>query len=248
MFLHTEIGELIERDPGLGFALYKCGIFFSEHQNDSISMVCRSQNIKEDWVVRALDSVLVHDPIKQDFQKNPHIPELIEHLLRVHVFFSKEKLPFLFKLIKNSDPDGFHDPQVGKDLKLLFPLFYEDFVAHIRKEETTTFAYTRTLYSVWNHRKNPAILQFTKPNIDLRRLALEHLEDDDEMIGIREMTKDYYCPKNAGTQQKVIFWELKKFEKDLRRHSKIENELFFPQVVKLEKCCREYLRNTFPDN
>ena len=61
------------------------------------------------------------------------------------------------------------------------------------------------------------------------------LEHDDEMEGIRKITKDYELQSGAPLQIKVIYNELKEFEKSLITHARIENEILFPKAMALER-------------
>ncbi|HLZ17517.1 MAG TPA: hypothetical protein VKQ08_10780, partial [Cyclobacteriaceae bacterium] len=57
---------------------------------------------------------------------------------------------------------------------------------------------------------------------------------DDEMAGIRKMTKDYFLTPDAPLHVKVIYSELVQFEKNLQEHARIENEILFPKAMLLE--------------
>lgn len=68
----------------------------------------------------------------------------------------------------------------------------------------------------------------------LQNCALEHEAHDDEMAGIRRITKDYFITPDAPLHIKVIFTELINFEKSLQVHARIENEILFPKALSLE--------------
>ena len=65
-------------------------------------------------------------------------------------------------------------------------------------------------------------------------LADQHEIHDDEMQGIRQLTKDYFLEEDAPLTMKVLYHELQNFEKELSIHAKIEDELLFPKAVQLE--------------
>jgi regulator of cell morphogenesis and NO signaling len=68
----------------------------------------------------------------------------------------------------------------------------------------------------------------------LQKCAFEHRVHDDEMAGIRKMTKDYFLTPDAPLHVKVIYSELIQFEKNLQEHACIENEILFPKAMLLE--------------
>ena len=61
-----------------------------------------------------------------------------------------------------------------------------------------------------------------------------HEVHDDEMEGIRRITKDYYLGPQTPLHIKVMYNELKAFEKSLITHARIENEILFPKAMALE--------------
>ena len=63
---------------------------------------------------------------------------------------------------------------------------------------------------------------------------MEHDVHDDEMRGIRTITKDYSLLPNTPLHVKVLYNELKDFEKSLITHARIENEILFPKAMALE--------------
>ena len=63
---------------------------------------------------------------------------------------------------------------------------------------------------------------------------MEHEAHDDEMQGIRRITKDYYITPDAPLHVKVIYSELISFEKVLQEHARVENEILFPKAMALE--------------
>ena len=63
------------------------------------------------------------------------------------------------------------------------------------------------------------------------------------MAGIRGLTNDYSIKNIDDLHLKVIFQELKAFDKELDVHSNIENEILFPRALKLEKDVSDKIRN-----
>jgi regulator of cell morphogenesis and NO signaling len=68
----------------------------------------------------------------------------------------------------------------------------------------------------------------------VQKFAMEHEAHDDEMVGIRKITRDYELDSNSPLHVKVIYNELKAFEKSLITHATIENEILFPKAMALE--------------
>jgi len=75
----------------------------------------------------------------------------------------------------------------------------------------------------------------------MQRFAMDHEAHDDEMNGIRKITRDYFLPPNCPLHIKVLYSELKAFEQSLITHARIENEILFPKAMALEHQVKKML-------
>ena len=151
-----------------------------------------------------------------------------------HNYFIKNKLPYIQNLIRNLDPSSYNY-KFSDDLKFIFPLFYEEFTDHIIEEEKTIFKYINKLFYTDNNIINPSSMFFLMKEIALKEIANEHLNEDSEMSGIRGLTKNYSLSNINDLHMKVIFQELKDFDKELEIHSDIENKILFPVITQDER-------------
>jgi regulator of cell morphogenesis and NO signaling len=82
----------------------------------------------------------------------------------------------------------------------------------------------------------------------LQEHALEHHIHEDEMAGIRRITNNYNLTFCEELHIKVVFSELQRFEKELKTHAKIENEILFPKALQLEAKIKKLFQDKFPLN
>ncbi len=231
---HRRIKELVDQNNVRAYVLYYFGIRFYEYSEQTLEQVCREKGLRVDQVVRELES-----PGK-NFQEadlpliSYPIDLIIEYLKHAHFLFVKHKLPYIARLVESFKASHEKYEVVEKDLKVLFPLFIEDFIHHIYEEEDTLFIYIRLLDRATRGMYNPAELYYKMERNSLQRFAMEHEEHDDEMEGIRKITRDYQLTPDAPLHVKVIYSELMQFEKSLQTHARIENEILFPKAMALE--------------
>ncbi len=241
---NRRISELVEQDFLHAHVLYCFGIPFYENPSQTLEQACLGKGIEVELVIRNLAS-----PDK-NFQEidlplfSFPMDLILEYLRHSHHLFLKHKLPFINKLVQNFRADHFDYVQVEKDMKVLFPLFMEDFIHHIYLEEDTLFKYIGVLERASRGLFNPSRLYYSFERISLKKFAAEHESHDDEMEGIRKITRDYFLAANAPLHIKVIYAELKRFEKDLKTHARIENEILFPKALALES----KVKNDFFEN
>jgi len=234
MLRNRRIGELVDQDNVRAYVLFYFGIKFYEYSEQTLEQVCKEKGLKLEQVVRGLESPKENFPEADLPLISYPIDLIIEYLKHAHFLFVKHKLPYIGRLVESFKAEHSDYELVAKDLKILFPLFLEDFIHHIYEEEDTLFKYIRVLQKAVKGKMNPAKLYYMMEQSSLQRFAMEHEEHDDEMAGIRRITKDYYLSANAPIHVKVIYSELTAFEKSLQTHARIENDILFPKAMALE--------------
>lgn len=228
------IKDLVDQNNVHAYVLYYFGIKFYEYSEQTLEQVCAHMGLRVSQVVKELESP------NENFQEadlpliSYPIDLIIEYLKHAHFTFVKHKLPYISRLVEAFKAEHKDYVHVEKDLKELFPLFLEDFIHHIYEEEDTLFGYIRILERASKGLYNPSQLYYMLEKNSLQRFAMEHEAHDDEMEGIRKITDDYKLSKDAPLHVKVIYSELTTFEKTLKTHARIENEILFPKAMMLE--------------
>ncbi|HEY5690202.1 MAG TPA: hemerythrin domain-containing protein [Cyclobacteriaceae bacterium] len=228
------IKDLVDQNNVHAYVLYYLGIKFYEYSEQTLEQVCAHMGLRVGQVVKELESP------NENFQEadlpliSYPIDLIIEYLKHAHFTFVKHKLPYISRLVEAFKAEHKDYEYVEKDLKELFPLFLEDFIHHIYEEEDTLFKYIRVLDRASKGFYSPSQLYYMLEKNSLQRFAMEHEAHDDEMEGIRRITDDYKLSSDAPLHVKVIYSELTTFEKTLKTHARIENEILFPKAMMLE--------------
>lgn len=216
------------------YVLYYFGIRFYEYSEHTLEQACREKGLSVDTVLRELEQPgVIFTDSELPLMSCP-IDLIIEYLKHAHFVFVKHRLPYIARLVESFKANHKDYEHVGKDLKILFPLFLEDFIHHIYEEEDTLFKYISLLEKASHGKANPSKLYYLMEKSSLQKCAIEHEAHDDEMEGIRKLTKDYHLTPDAPLHVKVIYSELKQFEKSLIVHARVENEILFPKAMALE--------------
>lgn len=228
------IAELVNENQGFAAVLHYFGISFFQFEQQSLEEVCLKFKVKPEQVVAELERwAKSKDPSTEELYLHS-IEVLVGYLKKKHRFFIRQELPFLSSMV-----EGIHHipsfESLLADLRLMLPLFVDDFIHHIHEEEDTLFNRIFLLQEIEKGITplDEAVKIFGDSSID--NLAQEHEAHDDEMIGIRKLTGDYLLPLDAPISIKILYLELQKLEQELIVHAKIENDLLFPKAVELEK-------------
>lgn len=246
-FSFCTLDELIGLDTCRAAILHQLGIPFYEFLGNTLAEVCAKKGIRLDHVVRELNAPTHHlHPDEKLLIAYP--AELIIGCLRhAHGIFMRHRLPYIGNLIEHFELSGnshasYHS--LITDLKILFPVFAQDFVEHIHMEEDTLFAYIEKLNLVIKGKLSSTKIYHRMEKESIHRFIAEHEAHDDEMEGIREITNQYSLESDCPLHIKVLFGELQLLERDLHEHARIENEILFPKAISLEGRVSKIIRET----
>ncbi len=238
----TSIGTLVEQNYVFAAVLHFFGINFFEYEEKSLDEVCKKFKVNPVQLMQELESwALKKEPSSEELYLHP-IEVLVEYLKKKHYFFLRQELPFLSNMIGGIRGVAGYEA-ILEDMKLMFPLFVDDFIHHIHEEENTLFRRIAQLHQIEGGEYNMIEALTLLETTPISSLAEEHEVHDDEMEGIRKLTSNYLLTSSAPVAIKVLYRELQQFEKELVIHAKIENDLLFPKAAELEREVKRKLIN-----
>ncbi|MDQ3535029.1 MAG: hemerythrin domain-containing protein [Bacteroidota bacterium] len=233
--VNKKIEDLVDENYVYASVLYYFGIKFYDYSEKTLEEVCNEKGLNVNTVICSLESVSSSSSDSKLSLISFPVDLVIEYLKHSHYIFIKQKLPYIAKLIESLPLKKTEHLLIIQDLKLVFPLFVEDFIHHIYEEEDSLFSYILLLYKAVDGIKNPTKIFYAMEAHSLQDFATEHEHNDDEMKGLRSITHNYSLVPENDLHLKVIFAELKSFEENLTSHARIENEILFPKALELEK-------------
>lgn len=227
------IADIVDENYVHASVLYYFGIEFYNYAEDTLDEVCLKKGLNAGLLIKELEKATI---CNNDLELEAFPVDLIiEYLKHSHFIFIKRKLPYIANLIESFEPRHKTYNSVAKDLKLVFPLFVEDFIHHVYMEEDTLFNYIQKLANCTEDPKEFSDVYYQMEKHSLQKYAVEHEEHDDEMRGIRKITNNYTCQSSDPLHIRVVYAELQAFEKELITHAKVENEILFPKALALEQ-------------
>jgi len=232
------IAELVDQNYVHAYVLFYFGIRFYEYSELTLEQVCKQRGLKVEQVVKELEFPTHLQEADLPLISYP-IDLIIEYLKHSHFLFIKHKLPYIARLVESFRVTHDEYVPIARDLKIVFPLFVEDFIEHIYEEEDTLFNFILDLEKAAKGNYAPGKLYYLLEKNSVQKFAVEHEAHDDEMEGIRKITRNYVLGVNAPLHVKVVYNELKSFEKALITHARIENEILFPKAMAIENKVRK---------
>ena len=237
------IKEVVTENPSAAYVLDCYGIEFLKHTNLTVDQICKEKQINVDHLLHNIKPY--HDQSTISLEKLEAYPTefVIEYLKHAHHIFVKRSLPYMLKLVNQLKPKDYHFSYIISDLKLVFPMFVNDFIEHIYEEEDELFNYIKMLDDVKSGKTHYNKIYNLMETFSLIEFSEDHENADDEMRGIRELTSNYSIGIDADLHMKVIYSELKQFETELVFHADVENKILLPKAILTEREIREMIKS-----
>ena len=233
-FQTLSLGEIVAADYRAAAVFDSFGLDYCCGGKRTVDDSCRAKGVDASGVVTALAALAgdAADGRKADDQWEAG--ELVDHIVRTHHAYVRAALPVtsahLDKLVAvhgERHPElarvAEHFTQIGRELQ-----------AHMFKEEQVLFPYIQGLAAA-RHGAPPPPNMFGSVQNPIRMMELEHQSAGSELFLIRELTGDYTVPADGCATYRVTYDELAAFDRDLRLHIHLENNVLFPMAVTLDE-------------
>lgn len=222
------------------------GVEYYKSKNKTLQEVCDEHKIDKNQLIEIMEGAEKQSTFESSELKEYPARLIIGFLKHTHELFIKDRLPFILKQINAIEAPL--DKELIHDLKMVLPLFVDDFIHHIYEEEDRLFSYIQDLECFITGKITPAKMMKKIESFSIQEFALHHGDSDDEMKGIRGITCEYQTANIEDIQLKVVFKELQAFDQELSKHAHIENNILFPKALTLEKEAKQKLSHTFSQN
>ena len=160
---------------------------------------------------------------------------LVEYIEKKHHRYVEEKIPVLRQFLdKLGRVHGERHPELFK-INELFTASAGELASHMKKEELILFPFVKKMVKA--KLENGAIQspQFGTVENPITMMMVEHDNEGQRFRDIAELTDNYNPPADACNTYKVTYAMLDEFEKDLHLHIHLENNILFPEAIKLEQ-------------
>ncbi|WP_109832429.1 iron-sulfur cluster repair di-iron protein [Reichenbachiella versicolor] len=230
---NKSIESLIDEDVVYAKVLEQLGVEFYESRDKTLAEITKENNINLDNLLTILEESNSRKSREYlDLRKYP-IRLIVAYLKHSHQIFIKDTLSYILK--KVAEVENSEDQNLVQDLKMILPMFIEDFIHHIYEEEDRLFTYLSDLEKFVNGKLNTTMMQTRMDKFSVQEFALYHNDSDTEMKGIRDITNNYSTEGISDPTLRLLIIALRQFDEDLVRHANIENDILFAKGLIIEK-------------
>ena len=229
------IGQFVAEDFRTAAVFSSYGIDFCCKGERSVEEVCKKNNIEVDGLLDKLQAAVSSTGQQSIDYKSWPLDLLAEYIEKKHHRYVEEKTPiirqFLDKLCK---VHGQRHPEL-LEITTLFIGCAHAMAAHMKKEELIIFPFIKRMVKAQMEGTSIESPQFATVENPIEMMKHDHEAEGDRFRRIVELTDNYTPPADACNTYKVTFAMLDEFEKDLHLHIHLENNILFPEAIKLEK-------------
>lgn len=189
----------------------------------SVEEVCKAHQVDASTFLSVVNYVNAGAPHVNAGKEGLSLQELMNYLKRAHHYYLEFQLPSIRrKLIEAIDCSS------ENEISFLIIKFFDAYVKEVRKhmgyEDMNVFKYVEDLMEGKMNNEY---------SIDM--FVRRHDQVDDKLTELKNIIIKYYPPNKNSYLMNAVLFDIYNCEKDLVTHNNIEDHLFVPAVVTLEK-------------
>lgn len=212
------LSALIDDNPALLMAMSRFGISLG-FGDKSVEQICAEQQVDCDTFLAVANFISFNDCRHEKVS----LSSLISYLDNAHQYFLDFCLPAIRR--KLIDAIGLAP---SDDLSMLILKFYDEYVEEVRRhmeyESRHVFEYVRKLLAG----------QRRDTSFSIKIFASHHHSIHDKLRELKDILIRYLPQKDSNLLNVVLF-DIINCEDDLMTHCRVEDKIFVPAVMELEK-------------
>lgn len=233
--LQKPIGQFVADDFRTAAVFTKYKIDFCCNGNRSIEEACDKKGIDSNVLIAELESVLNTSTNQSIDYKSWPLDLLAEYIEKKHHRYVEEKIPVLRQFLdKLCRVHGERHPELFK-INELFTTSAGELASHMKKEELILFPFVKKMVKATINHETIQSPQFGTVESPINTMMQEHDNEGARFREIAELSNNYTPPADGCNTYKVTYAMLEEFEKDLHLHIHLENNILFPEAIKLEQ-------------
>ncbi len=232
-FAGATLGSIVAADYRTAAVLDRVGLDFCCGGKRTLEEACAQAQLEVGPVDASLAEVADDATIEMPDATWP-ADQLVRFIVERHHAFVRTQLPVigahLDRLVR---AHGRRHPELGT-VAAHFAQVSGELQRHLRKEEEILFPYICALMAAAGQHAAPPPNMFGTVMNPIRMMEAEHQTAGNELELVRELTSNFSVPDDGCATYRVCFEELAAFDRDLRLHIHLENNILFPKAAALE--------------
>lgn len=233
-FSGSTLGAIVAEDYRAATVLERFGLDFCCGGKRTLEEACEHRTVEVNAVLAALSELGAASSTRDVPDETWAADELTRYIVRRHHTYVREQLPVIdAHLAKLVHVHGERHPELAS-IAAHFSQIAAELQMHLIKEEEILFPYIRALAAAEEQGTGAPPNMFGTVMNPIRMMESEHSSAGNELELLKTLTSNFTVPDDGCNTYRVCFAELAAFDRDLRMHIHLENNILFPKAVSLE--------------
>ncbi len=233
-FAAATLGSIVADEYRAGAVLDAFALDFCRDGKRTLEEACGASGVAMELVVAALDALGPRTSPSETPDAGWAADELVRCIVERHHSYVRVQLPVIAaRLARLSGVHGARHPEL-LTVSQHFKVIAAELSMHLMKEEEILFPYICALARAAADGSAAPPNMFGTVRNPIRMMEAEHQSAGNELDLVRELTGNFSVPADGCPTYRVCFEELAAFDRDLRTHIHLENNILFPKAVALE--------------
>jgi regulator of cell morphogenesis and NO signaling len=229
------IGDIVTGDARAAIVFERFGLEFCCGGRRTLAEACESAGVFAEVVIADLAALGEPDATDKTPDEWRELDVLAQFILTAHHEYVKSSMPIILQwLDRLVDRHGPGHPELAK-VRTEFRDLAEELSGHLMKEEMILVPYVEQIVRAAKTGSHLPSGRFSSVLGPVSMMEEEHEHAGQSLVRLRALTNDYTAPENACPTYRACYAEMLRFDRDLRRHIHLENNILFPGALTMEQ-------------
>jgi regulator of cell morphogenesis and NO signaling len=232
------VHEVLAHNHFLELVLERFDIRLNEC-NGTLECISKSNGLELDFLVEILNLFDNDEQFPRNTLSYYPIPVILDYLQRTHKYYLGKRLFELERTIQIIHDDFPDDNRLCPLLDNFFAEFKTELWEHIELEENYLFPHIQFLMTCAQAGKKTQWLQRKLKNFSLEQFIADHNDNSEQrLLEIQMFIGDSCRPMHRFSPLHIFLKQAQGFEKDLRIHALVEDDVLIPKALEMEQQLR----------
>lgn len=227
------VGEIVAADYRAAEIFQNAGIDFCCGGDVLLSEACREHGVATEALCEELEQ-LSQTPERGEQYDQWALDFLADYIVNQHHAYARKMTPLLREYaLAVVEAHAEQHPET-RGIAELWEKLSGELAMHTQKEELLLFPYIRRLVQADKEGNRAAPPPFGSARELIETMDAEHDQTGDYLAQIEALSNGYTPPDDACNTFRALYASLKEFDADTKKHVHLENNILFPETVRLE--------------
>lgn len=230
--INKTITEIVSEHNAAADVFDKYHLDFCRNGDKILKNAVKEANIAVDYLIKDLEFAISNDPSDNINFNSLTITEVSELLRSDYHDFLRHKISEIATLSRKAQLET-KDERIETIHELIMSMF-NHLAPHMISEEKVLFPYLEYMEHTLNKGKVPKPASFGKLKKSVSSMLDDHEASAGQLDELRALTNNYNCTETENDVLCNYIKELREFDRNLRMHIFIENNVLFKKARVLE--------------